>query len=54
MNHTPYIVASYAVFFVVLAIDTIGPLLARRRLLRTLRARLVRQQKRTDQGGEVQ
>ncbi|HET7845386.1 MAG TPA: heme exporter protein CcmD [Xanthomonadales bacterium] len=46
MSHAPYIIASYAVFFVVFAIDAIGPLLARRRLLRNLRARLVRQQKR--------
>ena len=46
MNHAPYILAAYDTFFVVLAFDAIGPMLARRRLLRDLRARLVRQQKR--------
>ena len=46
MSHAPYIIAAYAVFFVVLAIDAVGPLLARRRLLRNLRARFVRQQMR--------
>ena len=46
MTHAPYILAAYVTFFVVLAFDAIGPMLARRRLLRDLRARLVRQQKR--------
>ena len=46
MSHTPFIIGAYAAFFVVLAFDALGPLLARRRLLRNLRARLVRQQKR--------
>ncbi len=46
MSHAPYILAAYVTFFVVLAFDAIGPMLARRRLLRDLRARLVRQQKR--------
>jgi heme exporter protein D len=46
MDHTPFIIAAYATFFVVLAFDALAPLIARRRLLRTLRARLVRQQKR--------
>ena len=52
MNHAPYIIAAYATFFVVLAIDGIVPLLARRRLLRNLRARLVRQKQRSEQKGE--
>jgi heme exporter protein D len=49
MDHTPFIVAAYATFFVVLAFDALGPLLARRRLLRNLRARLVREHKRSNQ-----
>ena len=46
MNHEPFIIAAYATFFVVFAIDALAPLLARRRLLRNLRARTLRQQKR--------
>lgn len=46
MDHTPFIVASYAVFFAVLALDAATPFIARRRLLARLRARLQRQQRR--------
>ena len=46
MSHTPFIVAAYAVFFVVLAIDALTPVLARRRLVQRLRGRLARQRRR--------
>lgn len=46
MDHAPFIIASYAVFFVLLAIDAATPFFARRRLLARLRARLQRQQRR--------
>jgi heme exporter protein CcmD len=46
MDHAPFIIASYAVFFVLLAIDAATPFIARRRLLARLRARLQRQQRR--------
>jgi heme exporter protein CcmD len=46
MDHAPFIIAAYATFFVVLAFDALAPFIARRKLLRNLRARLVRQQKR--------
>jgi heme exporter protein CcmD len=39
MDHTPFIVASYAVFAVLLAADFIGALRARRRVLDDLRGR---------------
>jgi heme exporter protein CcmD len=42
MNATPYIVAAYAVFFVVLAIDLATPLLGKRRTLERIRAQLRR------------
>jgi heme exporter protein CcmD len=47
MNHWPFIVTAYAVFFLVLAIDTAAPLLARRRLVARLRGRLTRQRRRS-------
>jgi heme exporter protein CcmD len=46
MNHTPFIIASYVVFFVVLGIDLCAPWLARRALIKRLRARYARQQSR--------
>ena len=42
MNHTPFIVVSYAVFFLVLAIDLAVPLVTRRSTLRQVRAQLER------------
>jgi heme exporter protein CcmD len=42
MNPTPFIVAAYAVFFVVLAVDLAAPLLGRRRALERIRAQLKR------------
>jgi heme exporter protein D len=44
-----YVWPAYAVFFLVLLADTLAPRLRRRRLLRDLRARLVRQQARQAQ-----
>ena len=38
-----YVWPAYAVFFIVLIVDTIAPRLRRRRVLRELRARLARQ-----------
>jgi len=46
MDHTPFIVASYVVFVVVLAIDAATPFIARRRLVARLQARLQRQLRR--------
>ncbi len=46
MDHTPFIGAAYAVFFAVLLVDALTPLLARRRLLKRLRSRFVRDQRR--------
>ena len=46
MSHTPFIVAAYAVFFAVFLADAVAPWLARRRVLRELRARLAREQRR--------
>jgi heme exporter protein CcmD len=46
MNQTPFIVASYVVFLVVLAADALAPWLARRRVLARLRARIRREQRR--------
>ena len=42
MNATPYILASYAVFFVVLAIDLAVPVIGRRRTLDRIRQQLRR------------
>ncbi|HET6545927.1 MAG TPA: heme exporter protein CcmD [Rhodanobacteraceae bacterium] len=41
-----YVWSAYAVFFVVLAIDALAPLLRRRRVLVELKGRLARQQAR--------
>ena len=46
MDHAPFIIASYAVFLLLLAIAAATPVLARRRLLARLRPRLQRQQRR--------
>lgn len=43
MSHAPFIAAAYAVFFVVLGYDLLAPALARRQLLRRLRARIARE-----------
>ena len=42
-GYAGYVWPAYAVFFVVLIIDTIAPRLRRRRVLRELRSRLARQ-----------
>lgn len=42
-----YVWTSYAVFFILLAIDFIAPRLRRRRVLAELRGRLRRQQRKT-------
>lgn len=43
MDHTPFIAAAYAVFFLVLGADAIAPVLARKRLMTGLRNRWLRQ-----------
>jgi heme exporter protein D len=43
-----YVWSAYAVFFVVLIADALGPVLRRRRVLAELRGRLKRQAKRED------
>ncbi len=45
-GYAAYVWPAYAVFFVVLAMDWLAPVLRRRRLLRELRARMARQQQR--------
>ena len=42
-GYAMYVWPAYAVFFIVLIVDTIAPTLRRRRVLRELRARLARQ-----------
>jgi heme exporter protein D len=42
-GYAAYVWPAYAVFFIVLIVDTISPTLRRRRVLRELRARLARQ-----------
>lgn len=42
-GYAEYVWPAYAIFFVVLAADTLAPRLRRRRLLRELNARLARQ-----------
>ncbi len=44
-----YVWASYAVFFILLAIDFIAPRLRRRRVLAELRGRLRRQQRKNQE-----
>jgi heme exporter protein D len=44
-----YVWGSYAVFFLVLAIDVVAPLLARRRVLAELRGRIARQKSRVSE-----
>lgn len=46
MNHTPFIVISYAVFALFLLIDALSPWVARDTLVQELRQRLKREQKR--------
>ena len=46
MDHTPFIGAAYAVFFIVLLVDALAPVLARHRLVKRLRSRFVREQRR--------
>ncbi len=43
-----YVWSSFAIFFIVLIIDFIAPLLRRRRVLAELRGRIKRQQKRPE------
>ncbi|TPG08341.1 heme exporter protein CcmD [Rhodanobacter glycinis] len=50
-GYAAYVWPAYAVFFIVLIADTVAPRLRRRRVLRELRARLVRQQARQDRAG---
>ena len=45
-GYAAYVWPAYAVFFIVLILDTIAPTLRRRRVLRELRARLARQDSR--------
>jgi heme exporter protein D len=47
-GYAAYVWPAYAVFFVVLIVDTVAPRVRRRRVLRELRARLARQQARQD------
>jgi heme exporter protein D len=42
-GYASYVWPAYAVFFIVLIVDTIAPTLRRRRVLRELRSRLARQ-----------
>jgi len=46
MNHMPFIVAAYAVFFVVFLIDALIPVFAKKRVLAQLRARDAREARR--------
>ncbi|MFC5579989.1 heme exporter protein CcmD [Rhodanobacter terrae] len=50
-GYAAYVWPAYAVFFVVLIVDTVAPRLRRRRVLRELSARLARQQARQDRTG---
>ncbi len=47
MTHAPFVAAAYAVFFVLLAADAIGPWLARRRLVARWRGRAAREARRS-------
>ncbi|NCT68256.1 MAG: heme exporter protein CcmD [Rhodanobacteraceae bacterium] len=47
-GYAPYVWASYAVFFVVLALDALAPRAQRKRVLAELRGRLKRRQSRTE------
>lgn len=49
MGYGAYVWSSIAIFVVVLAIDALAPLLKRRRVLRELRGRLRRAQKRSEE-----
>ncbi len=49
MGYGAYVWSSIAIFVVVLAIDALAPLLKRRRVLRELRGRLRRAQKRNEE-----
>ena len=46
MNHTPFIIAAYAVFFVVFLVDAMIPVFTRRRVLAQLAARSARERRR--------
>ena len=47
MNHTPFIIAAYAVFAIVFLIDALIPVFTRRRVLAQLAARNARERRRT-------
>lgn len=47
MNHTPFIVASYAAFAIFLVLDVLLPILKRRRLIGQLAQRMRRQKNRS-------
>jgi len=47
-GYAVYVWPAYAVFFIVLIVDSIAPRLRRRRVLRELRARIARQSSRQD------
>jgi heme exporter protein D len=47
-GYAAYVWPAYALFFIVLIIDSIAPRLRRRRVLRELRARIARQSSRQD------
>jgi heme exporter protein D len=46
-GYAQYVWPAYAVFFVVLIVDYVAPMLRRRRTLRDLRTRLTRQSRRS-------
>lgn len=48
-GYAAYVWSSFGIFAVVLAVDALAPLLKRRRVLRELRARLRRAQKRREE-----
>ncbi|HRQ64644.1 MAG TPA: heme exporter protein CcmD [Xanthomonadaceae bacterium] len=48
LSHTPFIIASYIVFFVVLLADAVYPWIARRRLVRDLNTRWRRERVRQE------
>ncbi len=48
MSHTPFIIASYIVFFAVLAVDAVYPWIARRRLAKDLNTRWRRERVRSE------
>jgi len=52
-GYAAYVWPAYAVFFIVLVVDTVAPRLRRRRVLGELRARLARQSARQQRTGST-